>query len=517
MSNNKNEITPEKLEQIKQLQQMLIQQQAGGAGQAQLAKPSKWTVKGFFLAVLQSMSDAVKFVDQLIYLVVKPNSDNVNDVVKSARSPILFGLFVMIFFVFFAGIWASIAPLDSAAVAIGTVVSSTQKKVVNHQEGGIIKAIFVKVGDKVKKGDKLIELDDSRLRSEYENTLNQYRTFLASEARLLAEINHYDKIEYPEFINKDKSISDVTKIIETQDNLFTSKNKVMDAERDSIKQKVQQLNKQIEGLNAKKEALKKNLEATVDRLEATKKLNQKGFAQKSALLELESRDASLRSEIAVTDTEITRTEQEITKTDIELLNFESKFTTQTLTELKEAQSQLSTNRERYNYLQEALARVIIKSPVDGTINNINFHTVGSTIPAGQPIIEISPTDDKLVIEAKVEPKQIDSIKEGLVAKIRFSAFKSRTTPLFLGKVISVSPDIIMDHQQRAPGDPLSGGYYLARIELDAANFKELAEPRKLVLHPGMQAEVQLITGTRTLLRYLLDPVIDAMFKGFKEK
>ncbi len=517
MSNDKNEITPEKLEQIKQLQQMLMQQQAGALGQAaQLAKPSKWTVKGIFLAVIQSMSNAVKFIDQLIYLVVKPNSDNVNDVVKSARSPILFGLFVMVFFVFFAGIWASIAPLDSAAVAIGTVVSSTQKKVINHQEGGIIKNIYVKVGDKVKKGERLIELDDSRLKSEYENTLNQYRTFLASESRLLAEINHYDKIEYPEFITKDQSVSDVTKIIETQDNLFSSKNKVMDAERGSMKQKVHQLNKQIEGLNAKKEALIKNLEATVDRLDATKKLNEKGFAQKSALLELQSREASLKSEIAITDTEVTKTEQEITKTDIELLNFESKFTTQTLTELKEAQSQLSTNRERYNYLQEAITRVIIKSPVDGTINNINFHTVGSTIPAGQPIIEISPTDDKLVIEAKVEPKQIDSIKEGLVAKIRFSAFKSRTTPLFLGKVISVSPDIIMDHQ-RMGGDPLAGGYYLARIELDASNFKELAEPRKLVLHPGMQAEVQLITGTRTLLRYLLDPVIDAMFKGFKEK
>jgi HlyD family secretion protein len=523
MSDNNNKLTPEKLQQIQQLQQMLMQQQKNGAANQQTGAtpaipkpPSMWTPKGLVIGIIQGMNSSVKFVDQFINLVVKEDGGNANDVVKSARSPILFGVFVTVFFVVFGTIWAALAPLDSAAVATGTVVSSTQKKIINHQEGGVLKAVFVKLGDVVKKGDKLIELDDSRTKSEYENVLNQYRTLLASESRLLAEINHDAEIIYPEFLLKDRSESDVAKIIETQNSLFHSKNKLIVAERDSLKQRNKQSEKQIEGYNAKKIALEKALEVTIDRLDATKKLNAKGFAQKSALLELESKEAGLQSELAISDTEIAKAEQEITKTDIDLINLDNKFSSQTLTDLKETQSQLAGHRERFIYLQEALSRVILKSPVDGVVNNLNFHTIGSSIPPGQTIVEISPINDLLVIEAKIEPKSIDSITVGLISKIRFSAFKSRTTPSFTGKVISLSPDLIMDHQ-RGPGDPLANGYYLARIEIDMDKFQEIANSRKLELHPGMQAEVQIVTGTRTLLRYLLDPVIDAMFKGFKEK
>ncbi len=524
MSDKDNKLTPERIQQLQQLQQILMQQKGASGAPNQMPAglplmpkaPVTLTPKGLLIAIIQGMQNSVKFVDQFINLIVKEDGGNANDVVKSARSPILFGVFVTVFFVILGTIWAATAPLDSAAVAIGTVVSSTQKKIINHQEGGILKAVFVKLGDVVKKGDKLIELDDTRTKSEYENVLNQYRTLVATESRLLAEINHDTEIIYPPFLLKDISEPDVAKIIETQNSLFSSKNKVISAERDSLRQKTKQLEKQIEGYGAKKVALEKTLEVTLDRLDATKKLNAKGFAQKAALLELEAKEASIQSELAMTDTEVARSEQEITKTDIDLINLDSKFVTQTLNELKEAQAQLAGHRERFFYLQEALGRVVLKSPVDGVVNNLNFHTIGSSIPPGQTIVEISPIDDLLVIEAKVEPKSIDSIKIGLVSKIRFSAFKSRTTPLFTGKIISLSPDLVMDHQ-RGPGDPLASGYYLARIELDMDKFKEIARTRKLELHPGMQAEVQIVTGTRTLLRYLLDPVIDAMFKGFKEK
>jgi HlyD family secretion protein len=523
MADNNDKITPEKLQQLQQLQQILMQQKGDPGtinqmptGSLAPKAPSKLTPKGMLIAIIQGMQNSVKFVDQFINLVVKEDGGNANDVVKSARSPILFGVFVTVFFVILGSIWAAVAPLDSAAVAMGTVVSSTQKKVINHQEGGVLKAVFVKLGDVVKEGDKLIELDDSRIKSEYENVLNQYRTLLATERRLLAEINNDKEIAYPEFLIKDKSESDVAKIIETQNSLFESKSRILLAEKDSLRQKTKQLDKQIEGLEAKKVALQKTLEVTLDRLDATKKLNAKGFIQKAVLLEFEAKEASIQSEIAMTDTEVAKSEQEITRTDIELLNLDSKSSAQILSELKETQAQLAGHRERFFHLQELLARVILKSPVDGVVNNINFHTIGSSVPPGQTVVEISPVNDLLIIEAKVDPKTIDSIRVGLISKIRFSAFKSRTTPSFTGKVISLSPDLIVDHQ-RGPGDPLAGGYYLARIEIDMDKFKEIAESRKLELHPGMNAEVQIVTGTRTLLRYLLDPVIDAMFKGFKEK
>lgn len=519
---SENKLDPEKLKQLQQLMAAKLQAQKAGTGDNALSNDllapkmaSKFSLKGILIGILQSMQSGVRFIDQFTNFIINRKTTNSNDVVSSARSPILFGTYVTIIFVIAGFIWAGTAPLDSAAVASGTVISNSQRKTLNHQEGGIIKTIFVKVGDKVKQGEQLMEFDSTRIKADYDTVLNQYRAFLASEVRLLAEINNQDTVDYPEFLTKDTTVPEVAKIIETQNNLFNSKKDLKRAEQDSLKQKNNQLNKQIEGLEAKKVSLAKTLEVIKDRLDATKKLTDKGFSQKSALLEMEAKEAGAQSEIAMTDTEIARLEQEITRTDIELLNLESKFTAQTLGELREAQVNVAERRERYNALSDALDRIILKSPVDGIVNNINYYTVGSVIPAGQAIMDISPIDDHLVIEAKIEPKNIDSIHVGLKSKIRFSAFKSRTTPLFTGTVTSLSPDIVYD--QRPMDNRYAGGYYLARIELDIDEFKEIARTRHLELHPGMQAEVQVITGTRTLLKYLLDPVFDAMFKGFKEK
>lgn len=519
MSDNNNKIDPEKLKALQQLMAkngMLPPGVMGEAGVTQFKEPSKFSLKGIFISILQSMQSGIRFIDQFTQFIINRKTNASNDVVDSARSPIIFGTYVIVIFVIFGLIWAATAPLDSAAVASGTVISNTQRKSLNHQEGGIIKTIYVKVGDVVKKGDQLLEFDATRIKSEHDSVLNQYRALLASEVRLLAEINGQDNVEYPEFLTQDKDIPEVAKIIETQNNLFHSKKDVKRAEHDSLKQKTMQLKKQIEGYEAKKISLLKTLEVLKDRVDATKKLSVKGFVQKAALLELEAKEASAQSEIAMNDTEIARSEQEITRTEIELLNLESNFVSKTLTELKETQIQLSERREKYNHYSDSLDRIILRSPVDGVVNNINYHTVGSVIPAGQAIMDISPSDDYLIIEAKVEPRHIDSIQVGLQSKIRFSAFKSRTTPVFTGTVVSLSPDIVFDQRQQMD-NRYAGGYYLARIELNMSEFNEVARTRKIELHPGMPAEVQIVTGTRTLLKYLLDPVIDAMFKGFKEK
>jgi HlyD family secretion protein len=513
MSSDNNQLTPEKLKQLQQLQQMIAMSQKAGGG----AKTSKlnFSIKGVITAIFVGMQGGVKFIDKFIKFIIKDDTDT-NDVLKTARAPIVFGFYTILIFVVFGSLWAATAPLDSAAVAPGTVMSDSKKKSLNHQEGGIIKAIYVKLGDHVKKDQPLIELDDTRLRSDYESTLNQYRSSLATEARLIAETSDLESIEFPEFLTNSRSIDSVSRIIETQISLFQSKKALIQAETDSLKQRINQSNKTIEGLEARKVSSEKTLEFLQDRVAATRKLTAKGFAQKASLLEMEAKEASAKSEIAMNDTDIAKQHQEIIRMNIELMNVGSKFLTESLRELKEIQINVSATRERYTQLSDALSRIIIKSPVDGIINQINFYTVGSHIPPSQPILEISPADDSLIIEAKIDPKNIDSIRVGLLSKIRFSAFKSRTTPLFTGKVISLSPDIVID--PRGSMDPkLGGGYYVAQIELDMDEFKNAAGPRKLELHPGMQAEVQIITGTRTLLRYLLDPVFDAMFKGFKEK
>ncbi|NRB11004.1 MAG: HlyD family type I secretion periplasmic adaptor subunit [Rickettsiaceae bacterium] len=477
-----------------------------------------FSFKALLTKTLMGMQNSVKFIDQFINFVIKKDNPTTNDVIEKARSPILFGVYIIVFFVLIGGLWAATAPLDSATVAIGKVISDTNKKILNHPEGGIIKAIHVKIGQSVKEGDVLVELDDTKYRAQYEIYLNQYRISLASQSRLQAELNDKDIIEYPEFLTNDKSVDEVAKIIQTQNNLFESRKELERSQIESTQKKIEQFYKKIEGLKARKLSFQKSLEGFQDRLQATKKLKKQGFANQATVIELESKEAEAQSQIAFSDTEIAQTEQEITKSQIELLGFDSKNINDKLKELKETQAQLSQSREQFFQTADYLKRAKITSPVDGIVNQIYYHTIDSSVPPSQPIVEVSPTSDSLIIEAKIMPKNISSIAAGLESKIRFSAFKSRTTPLFMGTVISVSPDIIIPDQRTPLADPkLAGGYYLALIELDMDVFNEVAKPRNLTLQPGMQAEVQIITGTRTLLRYLLDPALDAMFKGFKEK
>jgi HlyD family type I secretion membrane fusion protein len=522
----KPNLTPEQLEQLKQL---LMSKSAEGGNNNAIQPDEKKSlgikesvsnisIKKIFGSILQAMAKSVKFIDQFTDFVVNKDTNTSPDVMNFARKPIIFGIYVILFFVVGGFIWAATAPLDSAAVAIGTVISNSKKKNINHQDGGVIKHIYVKLGDVVKKGDKLIEFEDNRIRAEYESTLNQYRTYLANEARLSAILLKSESIIYPEFLTQEITLPNVEKIISTQQNLFITKIALEKAEKESLEQAINQNKKQIEGLEAQKISFLKSLEVIRDRLSATKKLNAQGFSQKAALLELEAKEADAVSKVAMTETEISRSEQAITRTKIELLNLESKHINETLNEQKETQINVSTLRERYLSQKDMLERVVIRSPVDGIVNNIHFYTIGSHIPPSTTIIEISPNDDALLIEAKIDPKNIDSIRPGLVSKIRFSAFKSRTTPLFIGNLTSLSPDIVIPDQRNPIMDQkLAGGYYIAQIELNMSEFDEIAKSRNLKLVPGMQAEVQIVTGTRTLLQYLLDPIYDAMFKGFKEK
>ncbi len=465
--------------------------------------------------IFNIIKNTLYYLDRFVNFATKNNDVDRNDVVQTARAPILFGMYIIIFFVLVGGIWGSCAPLDSAATALGVVVTSSNKKIINHQEGGIIANIFVKQGDHIKQGDKLIELKDTKIKSQYESTLSQYRHALATESRLVAERDKQDKIEFPKLLTKDINLYEVARIIHTQESLFQSKKEIYKSEKNALYQRIKQYKKIIEGIQARKIANIKNLEIIRDRLKAMHILYDKGFINKASLLEVEAKEAHFRSEITMVEVEIATNKHMITECEISIINLQNKYTEKTLTELKNAQEQLSHLKEQFNICKDSLNRVIIKSPVDGIVNVLNYHTIGQVILSGYPILEISPINDNLVIEVKVLSKNINSVSEGLVAKIRFSAFKSRTTPLFIGKVVKISPDVVSQAQDRNIQD--ANTYYIARIEIDMDEFNKIAKIKKLKLHPGMQVEVQIVTGTRTLLRYLLDPITDTMFKAFKEK
>ncbi len=314
-----------------------------------------------------------------------------NEVVQQARPAILFGMWVTIITFFVFGIWAAVAPLNSAATATGTVVVESNKKIIQHKEGGIIEAIYVKNGDHVKRGQALIRLSPIDLQA----------SIAASEAR--------------------------------------------------------------------KEAISKQLELTRGQVELIQQLFDKGFAYKSRLVDLQIKEASLAGD-------------------------------------------LSENKSRIIAARDAMSRLDITSPIDGTVTQLAVHTIGGVAKPGEALLDVIPRDDNLVIDAFVDPKDIDSIHVGLTAKIRITAFRNRSTSPLDGVVVKVAPDIIEQHHGNVP-HPM----YKVRIEVDKSQLTKISKLRNYELYPGMGAEVMIVTGERTLLQYLLDPVTSTFWHAFKEK
>lgn len=503
---NNNQAKPQLTqEQIKQLMAMM-----------QTQKPlSKW--QSFLIKALNKYSEWTKIIihhmERFINYILKDQDIHRNDVVQTARGPILFGTYVIIIFIVIGGLWSVLAPLDSAAVAIGTVIPSSKRKIIQHPTGGTIKQIYVQLGDKVKTGDKILELDEVNYKAKYESALSQYRTMLAAESRLIAERDDLSDIIFDEFLTNDVSIAAVATLMATQRELFFSKEEAYKKRLESLEQKHLQISKQLESAKAKAKSALKTKQVNDERLKSVQELYSKGFIKRSDLLESEARAAEAESQLASATADIARMEQGLAQDTAEMIQFKNSYIADILKELNEIQRQKNQAKEEYLAAKDGYDKIVLRSPVDGTIIEMHYNTIGGVIQGGAPITEIVPSNDKLIIEARIPNREIDAVNIGLKAKIRFSAFKSRTTPVFNGTVVSLSPDIVQDrNQQPSPEGPV----YIAKIEIDMEEFDKVSKG-KLILRPGMQAEVQIVRGTRTLLQYLLDPVTDNMFKAFKEK
>lgn len=492
-------------EQIKQLMDLMKNQKP-------VPKHKKYIQKGFekFVNVIKA---TIAGMDNFIKFVIKKEDINRNDVIQTARGPILFGTYVIIIFVVFGGLWSVLAPLDSAAVAVGEVIPSMKKTSIHHQ-GGIIKNVYVKLGDKVKKGDKIIELEEVRAKSEFESALNNLRNFIANENRLLAERDMLDSIEFDSFLTDDIDNKAVADLIKTETGLFESKKQAYNKKLESLEQRKKQQLKQLQGSQAALKSAIKTKEVRENQLNSFRKLYESDNLPRLKFLEAEQQFEEANSAVLRTEADIARIEQAILQEDAEKLTFINQYKTDIAKELNDVQTRKNSAREQYLNTKDNFDRIIVKSTIDGTVIELYQNSIGALVSPNIPIVDILPDNDKLIVQAKIPNRNIDSVQVGLKSKIRFSAFKSRTTPVFNGVVVSLSPDIIVDKTQQP--DPM-GPYYIAKIEIDMNDFNKVAKKYNLELRAGMQAEVQIVTGTRTLLQYLLAPVTDNMFKAFVEK
>ena len=415
------------------------------------------------------------------------------------------GLFVffLVFGVF--GVWAAIAPLDSAARAAGEVTVKSYTKVVQHLEGGIVSEILVQDGDPVVQGEPLLILDNTQANADLEIASGQFIALKAREARLIAERDEAEQVVYPDILlSGDLNAQEE---INSQNQIFEARKLAHEGSIEVLEQRIEQLRSRIVGLEALKVSKEQLAGSYSDELDDIRALLEDGFADITRLRELERSFASFSGEAAELASTISSTEMQIGETRLQILQTNKEFKTEVVDLLGQTQTQLNDLQERINALQDIVNRTVIRAPADGIVNGMQFHTTGGVITPGTEIVQIVPSSDELLIESSVSPMDIDKVAVGQNATIRFPSFSSKSVPTIYGEVVNISADSFVD--------PNSGAsFYRARIEVTQEGIEDLGD---LILVPGMPAEVYITTGSRTVLEYLAKPVSNVVANSFNEE
>lgn len=430
---------------------------------------------------------------------------NFDDMPTSDRGIRRLGLTIVFVTFGIFGTWAAFAPLSNAVHGSGVVTVQNYRKTVQHLEGGIVKELHARDGDLVKKGDPLIVLDESQLSAEYESTRNQLIVARYKEARLRAERDGLDAIPAVEMEGTDSARAGEALNGELQ--VFTARHNSLQGEISVNRERIEQMKQQIVGLNEMirtKRGLEKSYSGEIKQL---RELLAEGFVDNQRLLEQERRLDMLKTEVADHESTISKTKLQIGETELQIVQLKKKFDSDVANELSDVQAKVFDLQEKEAALRDRLSRVVIRAPESGMVLDMKVHTIGGVVSAATPLLDIVPEASELVVEARVDPKDIDRLKLGKAADIRFSAFSSATTPVIEGNLVRISADRLTDEHS---GDP----YYLVRVKVSEDGMKELGNRK---LQPGMPAEVLINAGERTMLEYLLKPASNMFAQSLIEE
>ena len=419
---------------------------------------------------------------------------------------VLTGMLVIAIFFGGFGAWATLAPLASAAIAQGKIIVESNRKTIQHLEGGIIEEILVKEGSRVNAGDLLISLAPLQAETRVESLRFEYDNALAAQARLNALINHQDRIEFPAEITDRLSNAEVASIAGQQTDLFTAARQNLDGQYAILNQRIEQQRNQITGYQEQVNSADEQLRLIGEELDAVLQLYEKELAPKTRVLELQRAMARIRGTRGDMLARVAQAREGIGENEMRIISLEKESIESSAKELEAVVSHISELRESLRAAEDVLQRHEVYSPIDGTIVDMQYFTLGGVIAAGQPIMDIVPDEDKLIIEAWIDPIDIDVVHEGLLAEVRLTAFNQRSTPTFMAELLQVSADSIEDERRQL-------SYYKGLVEIGP---EALAEQPNIDLYPGMPVEVMIKLNDRTFVDYLMAPLTQSFARAFRE-
>ena len=425
----------------------------------------------------------------------------------SVRRYVLLGFLMIFGLIGGVGGWAATTDLSGAVQATGTVVVAGSVKKIQHPSGGVVGQIFVTNGDRVKAGDVLVRLDETITRASLQLITKQLDELQGRRARLIAERDEADAIAFPKELSSRASEPDVAQIISGETTLFQSRRRTRTEQKGQLGERIAGLEQEIAGNTNQAEAKSREIMLIARELDGLRPLEAQGLVTTSKMMSLKREAARLEGEKAQLQAAAGTSRGKVAEIEIQRLTVDSEAKSDVVKDLREAEGKIVELTERRTAAADQLSRVDIKSPVNGLVHQMSVFTVGGVITTTEPLMLIVPEGDKLVIDAKIAPSDIDQARAHHEAKIRFPAFNQRTTPSVSGRVTTIAADLTTD-----PKTGLS--YYMARVEISDADMGKMSD---LKLVPGMPAEIQITTAARTALSYLVKPLSDQFAKAFKER
>lgn len=428
-------------------------------------------------------------------------------IVTSWRRPALMGYLIIILSFGVLGGWAAYARIDSAVVAMGQITIETNRKTVQHFEGGIVREIMIREGQPVQANAVLFRLDPVQALANAEIVKNQLDTLVSVASRLQAEQGKAEQITFPPELLERRGEPMVAKIIADQEAQFRERRNSLSGQTSILRSRITQLEQEISGLTLERAATIRQVETIKKELVDLRSLLEKNLVPRSRVYQMEREESRLEGLIGKSTADIAKSETAIGEARLQIIQLEQKFQEEIAAQSVETNQKINEMRERLSVARDVFTRLEVRAPLDGVVQNLKVFTQGQVVRQGEALLDIVPSHEGLIVHAQVQPIDSANIREGMVAEVRLTSFPMWRMPIITGRVTSVSKDRLVDEATRQP-------YFLAQIVVDTQN---IPDDLRRKISAGMPADVVVPTGARTALDYIVTPLLDRMRKSMREQ
>lgn len=427
--------------------------------------------------------------------------------IDDVRRPAVIGLSILGGGILLLVLWAFLAPLDEGVPALGTITVESKRKVVQHLSGGIIKKILVREAQEVKAGEPIVLMDDTTAKANFDASRQEYFTLQAQADRLQAEMARAGTVAFSPALLDARDDAVAAEAMANQQRLFATRRLALQGETAILETAERSAQEYVIGLRAQSRGKQDQLKFVREQLEGSRQLAKEGYLPRNRWFEEERLAADLQASVNELDSSVLRATSQAIEAKQRLSQRQRDFQKEVETDFSNTRKAAMVAAERFRAAREDFLRTVVRAPVDGKVNGLTALTDGSVVAPGGRLLDVVPRDEMLVLDVKVDPNVIDRVHKDLPVEISMQAFADDPRLVLEGVLISISPDLVSDSNPALPP------YYLGRVQVNAASLKKLGTR---VLQPGMPAQVMIKTGERTLVQYLLKPLLMRLAGAMKE-